>query len=303
MLYRLLVRGSTLLNKFVQHPGFRANPTRALVRLLVWRVKCWVRRPAIYAWPGHEQFRFVLPPVWTSETVTRYVFRVVSPPDRELSWLTRLLAPDSVVMDVGANLGQWTLQLALAVAPAGRVLAIEPAAAACAALRHSLALNGMSHVEAFRVALSDSEGSLRLYHHGRDSSQHSLAAVGGQFETVRTLTMDQFIPEQSITRLDAVKMDVEGAEELVLRGATVTLATYRPIVVFEVVPGFAERLGLSAGGPIQLLRDLGYQIFELDDDGEERPVDDLDLSRHPVGWNLIALHVDRQGEYPSMRHA
>lgn len=297
MLNRRLVRGRTLLAKFVHDPGFRANPVRALVRLLVWRTRCWAHRPAAYAWPGHEQYRFVLPCVWTSETIVRYVFRRVSPQDHELSWLARRLAPDSVIMDIGANLGQWTLPLALAVAPAGRVLAIEPAAATFAALRQSLALNHMSHVEAFGVALADSEGSLRLYHHGRDSSQHSLAALGGQFETVRALTLDQFMSEHSITRLDAVKMDVEGAEELVLRGATRTLATFRPIVVFELVPGFAERLGLTSDGPIQLLRGMGYQIIELDEDGGERPIDDLDLSRHPVGWNVIALHIDRRGEY------
>ena len=290
MLYRRLLRGCTLLDKFVREPGFRANPLRAFVRLLVWRVRCWAHRPAAYAWPGHEQYRFVLPPVWTSETIARYVFRSVSRQDRELSWLIRRLAPDSVVMDIGANLGQWTLPLALAVAPAGRVLAIEPAAAASAALRHSLALNSLSQVEAFRVALADSEGSLRLYHHGRDSSQHSLAAVGGQFEVVRALTMDQFMSEQSITRLDAVKLDVEGAEELVLRGATVTLATFRPVVVFEVVPGFAERLGLASKGPVQLLRGLGYEVFALDDDGAERAVEDLDLSHPPTGRNLIAWH-------------
>lgn len=293
MLIRRLTRGISLLDNFVHHPGFRANPARAVGRLLMWRVRCWTHRPGVYAWPGYEGYRFVLPPVWASESTISYVFRPVRAPDRELTWLTRLLVPGNVVLDVGANLGQWTLPLALAVAPSGRVLAMEPSAATCAALRQTLTLNRLTQSEAIPVALSDRGGTIRLYHHTRDPSQHSLAAIGGHFESVRAMTLDDFTREQSITRLDAVKIDVEGAEELVLRGAVGTLAKWRPIVVFELVPGFAERLGLATGGPIHLLRDLGYQILELDAEGRERPVNDFDVSGHPVGANLIALHADR----------
>jgi hypothetical protein len=101
------------------------------------------------------------------------------------------------------------------------------------------------------------------------------------------------VSEERILRLDAVKIDVEGAEELVLRGARTVLRNVRPILVFEMIPGNAERLGLAQDGAWKVLAEEGYSCYELDEHGHPLAIATFDERRHVRGGNFIAVHADR----------
>ena len=282
-----------LLSKFTRHPGFRHAPVRAAVRLVDWRVRCWLGRPGVIIWPDHEPLRMVLPPIWVSSYIDTYVFRGADRPDRELTWLARRLAPGHVFIDIGANIGQWTMPIAQIVGPTGHVVAIEPASATAAALTKGLAVNGLTMATVISVALSDSDGTAHLHHHARDPSQHSFAAVGIGSEEVRTRTLDAVLADHPVERVDAMKLDVEGAEEIVLRGASRTLDAHRPIVIFEVCKGLPERLGLDPDGAWRLLDDAGYRCFRILDGGDVRPAAVKELAGQTGGWNVIAVPGER----------
>jgi FkbM family methyltransferase len=233
-----------------------------------------------------------LPPLWTSAYVITYAFRESRRDERELAWLASRLPPEAVFVDVGANLGQWTLPVATHVGPNGRVVAIEPAAATAAALARSIRLNGLTRAEVVRVAASDLDGMALLHHHDRDPSQHSLGHVGPAAEEVHTRALDSLLAELEVDRLDAVKIDVEGAEEIVLRGSSRMLSELRPIVIFEVRKGLPERLGLEVDGAWRLTLGAGYRSYRLDDGGSLLPMTPEMLSGHVRGWNIIALPIE-----------
>jgi hypothetical protein len=107
---------------------------------------------------------------------------------------------------------------------------------------------------------------------------------GNQGEEVQTEALDQLLAENGIDRVDAIKIDVEGAEELVLRGAIRCLTTQRPVVIFEFNPGCASRLGLSPWGARDLLENLDYEFALLGDSARS----DNPQSR-PTYFNVVAI--------------
>jgi hypothetical protein len=115
-------------------------------------------------------------------------------------------------------------------------------------------------------ALSDHSGTARLYHHLDQENAFSLGAdEGASFDEVAIVTLDEVAAQQQLTRLDFIKLDVEGAEELVLRGAKLAIERWRPIVLFEVNSEASTRLELASDGACRLLEDAGYQLFNVDD--------------------------------------
>lgn len=91
-------------------------------------------------------------------------------------------------------------------------------------------------------------------------------------EAAETLTVDAYMDEQALARLDFVKCDVEGAELLVLRGAEKALARHRPVIYCELNTQLAARMGYGPESVFGFLADRGYRAYILDALGEKHPV-------------------------------
>lgn len=136
-------------------------------------------------------------------------------------------------VDVGANWGYFTLVAAHAVGAGGRVLALEPDPRMAAEVRGNVARNGIAHVTVLETAASDGAGEAVLAGYAeadRNRGVSSLvAAPAGDAPSfaVRTASLDDVLDAHGIHRADLVKIDVEGAEELVLRGMARGLAEGR----------------------------------------------------------------------------
>ncbi len=122
------------------------------------------------------------------------------------------------IVDAGAHIGVFTA-LAARQVPRGAVYALEPAQENFDILQANIVTNGLDHVSAHRVALSDTTGSIRLYH-GPQSWGHTLTApppaLEATFEEVPTQTLEDFIAEHGIQSIDYLKMNIEGAEYKIL---------------------------------------------------------------------------------------
>jgi FkbM family methyltransferase len=256
------------LNHFrelLQHPAFRSNPW-----LLAWRVAAWGLHCA-FGVPAHARFarwnfRLWLPPRWQGAgATTPFLFREHYEP--ELALLERFLLPGAVFVDVGANTGVYTFTASRLVGETGRVLAFEPGAASFAALEKSKALNGTGNVVLVRKALGDRDGAARLYHHLAQANSFSIAPPDANAqldsEPAEVTTLSRAFAEHGLSRLDFIKLDIDGAEELVLRPARDLLAQYRPVVLFEPHPDGTRRLGLDPDGAARLLCELGYELYGL----------------------------------------
>lgn len=262
-------------------PDFQKGPIRILARLFFWRLHCLLKKSAQIRIPKFNLL-FFLPPHWRGPSKIIYVFRNECEPEIEV--LTKFLGPGKTMIDVGASYGIFSLVSGRLVGETGTVLSFEPAQATYQVLERNLAINHLPKSNAMRMALSDKPGKLRLYHDA-DSSRNSLAHAGASedYEEVEVRTLDSVVQDLGLTRIDFIKIDAEGADEQVCRGASEILKKFHPPVFFEQNQGAASQLGLEGHGTAAFLASLGYEFHVLRD-GE------IIKSSNLHGGNILALH-------------
>jgi len=170
--------------------------------------------------------------------------------------MLRHLPPGGVAFDVGANLGEWTLAMARAAGPDGRVFAFEPNPVIADALIRTLNINNLRQVELHRCALSSVNGTadfiLSRANGGESRLGKALPSDGAA--SVPTRTLDSVVEQSKISRLDLIKIDVEGHEHFVLEGAVKTLIRFQPAIVIE--SGHESAVDREAAA--KLLETTGY---------------------------------------------
>lgn len=211
-----------------------------------------------------------------------------------------------VILDVGANIGYFTLLAARSVGEAGRVVAIEPDARNADLLGGSVARNGYPNVDIERVAIGKAPGEALIFHDRRNRGGTSLFAsnvaepLGS--ELVRVTTLDALVAEKGLERVDLIKIDVQGAECLVLEGAGATLDRWHPSVLFEYWPKGLRGSGRGEGQVLALLRELGYEIAIVDVDPTTAATD-AEITAACSGGRrfvtLVAEHPARQKSRPN----
>lgn len=177
-----------------------------------------------------------------------------------------VLEPDSDCLDAGAHAGS-ILREMVRIAPRGRHVAWEPLPEFAERLR-----DAHPEVDVRQAALSDRAAERDFAHVLADPGWSGFsgrpAPGGGAIETIRVRTerLDDALPDD--LRPAFLKIDVEGAEELVLRGALETLRRHRPVIAFEHGLGSADHYGTTPEAIHHLLvAELGYAIHGLDGDG------------------------------------
>jgi FkbM family methyltransferase len=198
------------------------------------------------------------------------------------SVLRALLSDGATCIDVGANIGLVSLLASRWVGPAGRVIAFEPSVREFARLREHIERNALANVEAVPCALGDREGTATLHVAEADKAGHntleerfvSANVTTAYAEPVRVVRLDDYA--RDVTKVDVIKIDVEGCESQVIEGAQGIIARDRPALLIEVAGAATAsdhqgRLTMESS-----LRVLGYQFVAIDgDSGSLRHVADL----------------------------
>ncbi len=168
----------------------------------------------------------------------------------------------SVFFDIGSYFGYYAL---LAARRGARAFAFEPAAANYQLLAAHQAMNGFDRLQTFQLALSDEVGSVAFASPVAENRGTGRMlpgeTAGAGTETVAMTTLDAFAAGHGIDRLDALKLDVEGAEVKVLAGGRATLARLRPAMLIELNPPCLARFGASEAQLLAAVRDLGYTVW------------------------------------------
>jgi FkbM family methyltransferase len=178
----------------------------------------------------------------------------------EFESLPALATPGTTVIDVGANLGIYTVAMAMAVGEAGTVIALEPVRQTLEKLRSNIALNGLRNVVVVGAAAAERTGIVDLQL-ASDSAYASLVRVKndrgtGTTVTVPAVTIDQLWEERNRPTISFCKIDVEGAELLVLKGAEEVIRQCRPTLLLEADEGpFLDTL-------VQWLVERGYKRLD-----------------------------------------
>ena len=217
----------------------------------------------------------------------------------ELRFVQRLLRPGMTVLDLGAHHGLYTLLAAKCVGRAGRVVAFEPSARERKRLEGHVGLNRCVNVTVEPHALGASAGVANLYLVGE--GQDGCNSLRPPAVTERTTTVqvpvrrvDDELQRIGVRQVDFVKLDVEGAELGVLRGAAELLSgRHRPAILVEVQDLRTEPWGYAARDIVGYLANRGYRLFALDADGNVIPVA---TSQQRYDANLVALPAERVRE-------
>jgi FkbM family methyltransferase len=186
--------------------------------------------------------------------------------------------------DVGANIGAITLALAKLTAPDGKVYAFEPGPPNLRRLRDNLNLNPelSKRVEMIPAGVGRTPGEL-YWAEEKGNPGNALLGKSGTHE-IRVITLDDFAGERAITKLDFMKIDVEGMELEVMQGAAKTLRRFHPMLYFETLPRYTET---GAGATFADMHDLlvnglGYTLHRIDSQGRLHPQD----ARHHGGYTV-----------------
>lgn len=188
--------------------------------------------------------------------------------------LEQFVAPGTVVVDVGANIGFFTLKFAQWVGPSGLVLAIEPDEENFDALTRALAQSGVApRVRAVRAVAAERPGTLLLERNPFHPGDHKIALGGAGGVEVPAVSIDSLVEEHPGKRVSLVKIDVQGAEMMVLAGARRMLAEHAPALFVEVDESALAHFGASSRDLVSLLEGFGYRMHELRRDGGAAPLD------------------------------
>ncbi len=189
-------------------------------------------------------------------------------------WLFQHLPPDGTFVDIGAHVGWYSLKAAKVLGPNGRVIAIEPNPETLVKLRANITASkrdGMILVAP--VACSDSESRLKFYASSRvNTGESSLSAKNASLEgpvtsyEVQARRLDDILSDAGVRRVDAIKLDVEGAELFVLKGGAATLNRFKPVIVVELIDRQLNAMGTSVKEVNEFMQANGYQVLATFDD-------------------------------------
>lgn len=219
-------------------------------------------------------------------------------PDTNLQAFLTVSEGANVILDVGANVGLYSLPVA-AANPRAKVVSIEAHPSTFARFSEHLAMNTrVKNIIPVQRAIGANVGVLKLFH-GTDSDSGLVSAVApnrtGAGTEVPMTTLDLLCEELALSRVDTMKIDVEGYEPEVLLGARKILSEHRPTICIELTPRWSRRPALPEA--FELLRQCDYEAFGVPfADGESR-LKPIRLDRTEVETfgqhNLLLVSKDR----------
>jgi FkbM family methyltransferase len=178
---------------------------------------------------------------------------------RDMALLRPYVAPDTWVIDVGANIGFFTQPFAQWVSGSGRVIALEPEDTNARQLQRRLTQARLvQKVECIQAAVSDTPGEALFMLNPAHPGDHKLDTGSGQGVLVPVTTIDTLVAERQTPHVSLIKVDVQGAEMHVLRGAEHTLQTQHPVLYLELDDQGLRQFGSHAGALLEWCAARGY---------------------------------------------
>ena len=236
--------------------------------------------PEIVRWSDGLVFRAV-----PNDQISRVLYVSDSYEPNTLCMLRKFLRPGGIFLDVGANAGVFSLMAARCVGAGGHVYSFEPSQREHGRLCDAIQLNHLEGIiTPVRAAVGEHAGHVTLRVAQEPYSGHN--TLGSRFsydgvetsrlEPIEMTTLDEFDRRHELTRVDLIKLDIEGAESAALAGGLSVLRRHRPVLVIEVFSRALESNGASVAEIQAHLRNADYRAFAIDDNTAElTPLADL----------------------------
>ncbi|WP_394432022.1 FkbM family methyltransferase [Streptomyces sp. SGAir0957] len=271
---------TTLGRRYVRHAPGTLGKGRLAARYLNLRLRDIPRRRVVESLQGD---RFALD---TRDLIQRYLYLFGAWEPHMTRWLETRLRPGDVFVDVGANIGVFSVLGSRLVGSAGRVVSIEASPAFHRRVRQHARLNHCDNIRSVNTAVSDEHKKLTfILASSQNMGANSIVPYDGPAEStfeIEAVPLAELLAPDEVARARVIKIDVEGAEGSVVRGLAPLLGELRQDVeiAVEITPERMEQLGDRAEELLETMREHDFHVYRLPTDyaaaGYPRAI------RHPV---------------------
>ncbi|OYU93280.1 MAG: hypothetical protein CFE21_21170 [Bacteroidetes bacterium B1(2017)] len=183
-----------------------------------------------------------------------------------INYFIDCLKKDMVVLDVGANIGIYSLISSKIVGGNGAVFAFEPSPYCQKRISENMNLNSFKNITIIESCVSNTNGTTDFYLCDDDAynsmTKYTMLPYEKKIE-LPVITIDDFIKNKKLNSVDILKIDTEGVDHLVIEGASETIRLFHPIIFFEYNRVISDKSSSNIGSGLYLLWDLGYEIYEF----------------------------------------
>lgn len=245
--------------------------------------------------------------LYTSTDLYSCVFGNGKYEEHEINFLKSVLKEGDIFIDIGANVGLYTVVASKRVGQTGSVFAFEPSTREYELLQKNITLNKLNNVKLLKIALSNYNGiaSLRVAG-GKNTGMNTLAPTFfsdrvklQNTEKVPIYKLDDYLDKLSINTITGIKMDIEGYEIFALEGMKNTLQRFMPFLMMEVNERALQTTGNNSKKLLGLVKNLDYEIFYYDENGYliQTPPSFISMP-HPeiVSYNIVYSQKFRKME-------
>ena len=210
--------------------------------------------------------------------------------------LYKLVSDHDTIFDIGANIGWYSNHLSKKL-PNSKIYSFEPIPETFAQVKRNTELNQSNNISLNNVALSDKVQTLTFYYSPTITGASSAANITENENMTKlecqTNTLDKFVKENNIPKLDFVKCDVEGAEFMVYKGGAETIEKYKPIVFTEMLRKWAAKFEYHPNGIIAFFNQFGYNCY-TSHNGKLVPFEKV--TEETLETNYFFLHPEKHKE-------
>jgi FkbM family methyltransferase len=207
-----------------------------------------------------------------------------------IRYIKNQLYEGEIFIDIGANVGAYSLVASRLVGRSGKVIAFEPVNTIYQRLSENISLNGLTNIIAEKTAVLDKNSMIDIYLSDRQnmgmSSIFHFDSESGKSEKVEAVSLDDYTEKRGISRISLIKIDIEGSEMLALKGMQRIIERFHPRILIELKEETLALSGYQEKNITDLLVKAGYNKFIIDEQGNI--LNDL-TRQHKDYYNFLFL--------------
>ena len=194
----------------------------------------------------------------------------------------KILKPGDVFLDIGANIGYFSL-LAANKEPTSKIFSFEPVKSLFQKLEENISVNNTRNIAAVNAAIGDTNEQKELFISASDnlgmSSFQPPENYSGRKENVKVISIDSWFKTAGLSRVDLIKLDIEGSELAALKGMREVLQNFKPAVIAEVNPETLELFDLTPAVIVDYLTKLDFIGYLISETGKLEPVTQNEINQ------------------------
>ena len=214
--------------------------------------------------------------------------------------LNKIVKPGDVFLDLGANIGYFSLLVATNF-PSVKVISFEPVQELFQNMNDNISLNSIKNISTVHAAVGETSEEKELFVAAPDnlgmSSFYQPGNYSGKTERVKVVTIDDWFKTSGLSKMDVIKLDIEGSELAALKGMKEILQKQKPILIVEVNPETLSMFNLKPFDIYDYLKQLNFEGFLILENARLEHLNQVEINQTT---NILFIHKEKVNAYPEL---